>query len=216
MVKRTTMPKRIEKAIFQQFGSQCPFCGEADVSALEIHHIERYAEEKKHELENLIIACANCHRRIEAGEITKSVVYRKKIDATSGKVRPSGNMIHLENSTNTGVIANKIVSRSVRVTQAPPAGTIASDRDARNYVKHLIDRYHQFKEADVGKDRMNYAVFYAAIKRQFGARWDHIALDKFDRVVSYICDRIEKTVLGRNRKDQGQQNYSSFDEFIQR
>lgn len=216
MVTRTTMPKRIEKAIFQQFASQCAFCDESDVSALQMHHIEPYAEDAKHELENLILVCANCHGRIEAGEIPKPAVYRKKMAALSGKARLSGNLIHLENSTNTGVIANKIVSRSVRVTQAPPAGTIASDRDARNYVKHLIDRYHEFKEAGVRKNGMNYAVFYAAIKGKFGAKWDSLALDKFDRVVEYICERIDKTVLGRNRKAQGQKNYSSFDEFIQR
>lgn len=180
------------------------------------HHIKYYAEEQKHEFNNLILVCANCHERIHAGEILTSVVYQKKIDATSGKRHPSGNVIHLENSTNTGVIANKVVSRSVRVTQAPPAGTIASDREARNYVKYLIDRYHEFKATDVGKENMNYAVFYGAIKRKFGAKWDHIALDKLDQVISYICDRIDKTALGRNRKAQGQKNYSIFREFIQR
>ena len=58
MASRSTLPRRLEKAVFQQFGSQCAFCDETAVSALEIHHIEPYAEVRAHEIENLILVCA--------------------------------------------------------------------------------------------------------------------------------------------------------------
>lgn len=55
-----------------------------------------------------------------------------------------------------------------------PSGTIASSAIHRNYTKYLIDRYHDFKKANAGKAKMNYVIFYEAIKRGFGAKWDHI------------------------------------------
>ena len=37
--KRKKLPTRTTKLIFQESKSQCSFCDEAEVSALEIHHI---------------------------------------------------------------------------------------------------------------------------------------------------------------------------------
>ena len=38
-----------------------------------------------------------------------------------------------------------------------------------NYVKHLIDRYNEYKEGDVGKSKMNYAAIWGIIKKEFKA-----------------------------------------------
>lgn len=94
-----------------------------------------------------------------------------------------------------------------------PSGTIASSAIHRNYTKYLIDRYHDFKKANTGKAKMNYVIFYEAIKRGFGAKWDHIQLTRFELVVSYIQQRIEQTVLGKINKANGKKSYSSFTEY---
>lgn len=219
MTNRPTLPRRVEKAVFQQFGSQCAFCDETAVSALEIHHIEPYAEVKVHEIENLILVCANCHGRIEAGEIPKAAVYRRKLQAASSGPSPvlsSGNSIRLENSDNSGIVANQLTIKTggrKRVSISPPGGTIASHRDSRNYLKYLIDRYHEFKRAELGP-AMRYPVFYKAIKREFGAKWDHVPLERFDELVVFVQTRIDNTVLGRNQRAKGAQRYRSFEEYL--
>lgn len=220
MAIRPDIPKRIQKVVFQQFGSRCAFCGETEVSTLEIHHIEPYAEVKAHEEENLILVCGNCHSRINAGEILKAAVYRKKVEASSGRLRHAAapaNVISLENSSNTGVIANQLTitakGRS-KVKVAAPLGTIASNYDQRNYIKELIDRYHEFKRAEVGSAKMNYAIFYGAIKRKFGAKWDYISSNRFEEVACFIQCRIDRTILGKTQKSRGVNNYSTFDEYM--
>lgn len=220
MATRPDIPKRIQKTVFQQFGARCAFCSESEISTLEIHHIEPYAEIKAHEEENLILVCGNCHSRINAGEIPKAAVYRRKVEASSGKLRHAtlpANMISLENSSNTGVIANQLTittkGRSkVKVVALP--GTIGSNRDHRNYIKYLIDRYHEFKRTEVGSADMNYATFYGAIKREFGAKWDYIASDRFENVACFIHSRIDRTILGKTQKSRGVKNYSTFDEYM--
>ena len=221
MANRSPLPKRLEKAVFQQFGSQCAFCEENDVAALQIHHIEPYAEVNKHEIENLILVCANCHGRIDAGEIPKAAVYKRKHQAVSVSSLPRrspGNSIRLENSCNSGVIANQLtikIGGRHRISVSAPSGTIASHRDSRNYVKYLIDRYHEFKLAELGL-AMKYPVFYGAIKRAFGAKWDHVPLERFEELVSFIQARIDKTLLGKNQRAKGTERYRSFEGYMEK
>jgi hypothetical protein len=222
MSRRPALPKRVEKAVFQQFDSRCPFCEESDISALQVHHIEPYAEVKAHAIENLILVCANCHGRIDAGEIPLAAVCRAKAKAASGSPpsrRPRGDTIILDHSHNNGIVANQVTIKTPtrRGVAAPaPSGTIASDRDSRNYVKYLIDRYHTFKRAEIGADAMRHAVFYAAIKRSFGAKWDHVPLERCDELAAFIQGRIDKTVLGRNKKADGLPRYRSFEAYLEK
>lgn len=222
MAARSSLPRRLEKAVFQQFGSQCAFCQEKAIPALQVHHIEPYAEVKEHEIENLILVCANCHGRIEAGEIPKAAVYRRKLQAVSVRPPPSkssGNSIRLESSENSGVIANQLtikIGNRKGVSVSAPSGTIASHRDSRNYVKYLIDRYHEFKRSEVGSESIKYPIFYAAIKREFGAKWDHIPLERFEELVTFIQARIDKTVVGKNQKAKGLARYRSFRAYIEK
>ena len=219
-MKRKALPRKLEKEIFQQFGSQCPFCGETDVNTLQVHHIMPHAEVQAHHVENLLLTCANCHQKIENGAITQREVYEAKFKAEGAcksghkqKQMDSGNVLSF-NGTNTGVVANtvnvKTTSRSVK--QGPIPGTIGAELELRNYTKHLITRYHEFKKAEVGKGRMRHAVLYESIKRKFGAKWDHIPAGSFDKLVAYLQGRIDGTRLGKTRKANGQKNYSSFEE----
>lgn len=125
-----------------------------------------------------------------------------------------GNVVNFSGGSSYGYIANKIEVKNQKkqVRIEAPLGTIASSAIHRNYTKYLIDRYHEFKKADVGKAKMNYTVFYGAMKREFGAKWDHVQLSRFELVVPYIQQRIERTVLGKNNKANGKKSYSTFAE----
>lgn len=98
-----------------------------------------------------------------------------------------------------------------------PEGCIGHDVTKANYIGYLIDRYHAYKEADVGKTNMNYAIFPSSIKRHFFIGKTrtiyNIPLEKFEEVCSFIKKRIDGTILGKN-KGKTQRNYSSFEEYI--
>lgn len=219
------IPERIKKKIYQEANMTCPNCGERDVSTFEIHHIQPFSEVRKHEEKNLILLCSNCHANATAGELSEIEVLRLKLELMAGSLKtPSkkepivSNVISLESVRNQGVIANNVTVKgsSAKVTQLPTPDSIASSLTHRNYAKYLIDRYHSFKVAEVGKNGMKYAVFYGSIKRKFGAKWDSIPLDRFCELSEYIQKRIDKTVLGKSHKSQGLKSYSSYEEYLRK
>lgn len=220
MTKRKALPRKLEKEIYQQFGSKCPFCDETDVNTLQVHHIIAHAEAQEHHVENLLLTCANCHQKIENGEIPARNVYAAKFRAEQGDVKPRrakpagrGNTLSFS-GTNAGIVANTInfSSKPGATKQGPISGTVGSDLTQRNYAKYLIDRYHEFKMADIGKESMNYAILYGGIKREFGAKWDNLPIHAFIALVEYLQKRIDSTRLGKVQKSRGVRNYSSFDE----
>jgi hypothetical protein len=125
--------------------------------------------------------------------------------------------LNFTGGVNTGTIANEVHfhGQKSRTPALSTAGSIGADTIKRNYLKHLIDRYHDFAKAEK-RQAYRYAVFYQAIKVRYGAKWDSIPLHLFENVCTYVQIRIDKTVLGRNRKAHGQVNYSSFIEYFEK
>ena len=226
-MKRRAIPEIAKKRLFQEAGSKCPNCQEADVSALQIHHIRPLAQGGGDDEGNLIVLCSNCHSKVTAGEISENDILRLKISLmktkTSSYSQGNGNIINFPGGINRGIIASELKTNKLEINSGnrkikmnPPAGSIASSLHHKNYIKHLIDRYHQFKKAEIGKEEMKYFVFYNAIKRKFGAKWDMIELDKFDPLSAYIKERIDKTILGKKMKADNRRRYSTFEEFIEK
>ena len=108
--------------------------------------------------------------------------------------------------------------RSVRPTEYPD-GSIGRDLLKRNYVKYLVEHYHRFREADSGfgrvSGRFSYAVIFKNIEREFKAPTYFIPESRFQRLVDYLQDRIDKTILGKRNRGREIPNYLSFDEFAQ-
>lgn len=220
MAARKALPKRLEKEIYQQFGSKCPFCGETDVSTLQVHHVAPHAAVREHRAENLLLTCANCHQKIEDSRISARDVHHAKFSAEQSIVlaNPAASTKSQNSVTftgqNHGIVANTVsISASTRKLKIAPAqGTIGAELEMRNYAKYLIDRYHKYKEADVGKDNVRYPVLYGTIKREFGADWDKLSVTRFQALVDLLQHRIDGTKLGRNHKSKSQKRYSSFEE----
>lgn len=225
---RKHIPPVIKRKIAQESHSACPFCGEDDVATAQFHHIKPLAAGGTDLPENLIYLCANCHSKVDRGKIPPSEVLRVKRMLTSGRHPYAGgsaasNVINADftKSVNSGVVANRIEKVEIKTTRKsvavnPPTGSIASSLSHRNYAKHLIDRYHEFKKIEVGQESMNYALFYQQIKRRFGAKWDMIPLQLFDELVIFTQSRIDRTKHGRIQKAQGKINYSGFDEYLEK
>lgn len=191
------------------------------MDALEIHHIHSRADGGSNEPENLFLVCSNCHSKITGGSISVHEVYRAKMKLRSRakgiRESPSpSNVIRFDRSINTGIVANNLrISTSAKsLKMQPPAGTIAADRDRRNYIKHLIDRYNEFKKADVNVKDFHYSVIYRIIKREFKCNWDCVPIEKFPNLAEYLQRRIDGTILGKNRRSKSQRNYSSFEEYL--
>jgi hypothetical protein len=218
--KTKDISSRTKKQVIQEAGGNCGFCGESDVATLEFHHIRGKNVPDPHAPENLIYVCRNCHGKITAGLISEAdVVLQKRILKYQGspgrKATDMAHIVSVKGSINTGTIANEVHfhgKTNRKITIPPPADAIGGDTIKRNYLKHLIDRYHEFAKAEKGENYI-YPIFYQAIKRRYGSNWDRIPLHLFEDACAYVQDRIDKTILGRNRKAGRQSNYSVFSEY---
>lgn len=63
------------KKAFRSYSHRCAICGLEEDCCLEVHHIDK--NKNNDELSNLIIVCANCHRRIHRGGYIVSEMDKK-------------------------------------------------------------------------------------------------------------------------------------------
>lgn len=75
---RQTLPRALEKKLYQEAGSMCPACGEANVKTLTVHHIVPYALTRQHDPASLIVLCSNCHAKAGRREITEDDLFAIK------------------------------------------------------------------------------------------------------------------------------------------
>ena len=98
-----------------------------------------------------------------------------------------------------------------------PAGAIGSDLLQRNYVKYLVERYHRFREADSrfggSPARFSYAVIFKNIEREFKAPTYFIPQARFEDLVEYLQQRIDRTILGKRNRAREIRNYDTPREF---
>ena len=109
--------------------------------------------------------------------------------------------------------------RSSRPTEYP-VGSIGSDLLQRNYVRYLVQRYNHFREADssFGRSptRFNYAVIFKNIEREFKASTYLIPQTRFNQLVEYLQQRIDRTILGQSNRKRMTPNYGVSEEFAAR
>lgn len=133
-----------------------------------------------------------------------------------GNGRVDSYTVYAANNKNS-VIGNNITIKTpkkLNVKKGPIQDTIGSNTYMKNYAKHLIDRYHEFKKADADakNEKMKYSLIYDAIKREIGFKWDETPSGRFEDLCTYLQKRIDNTILGKNRKARGMKNYSSYEE----
>lgn len=155
-------------------------------------------------------------RIIESRNIEDEIIKFAEQVRTKIKNENASNVVNFTGGLNHGVVANKVELKNTKkqVKVEAPQGTVASSLPHRNYSKYLIDRYHEFKKAEVGKSAMNYRIFYDTINRKFGAKWDMVPLGRFGELTAYIQERIDRTILGKNNKSKNIKSYSSFEEYV--
>ncbi|HEX5870311.1 MAG TPA: HNH endonuclease [Longimicrobium sp.] len=221
------LSKVTEKLVYQEASSRCSFCDVDDIRLLEIHHIEPRSKGGSNELSNLILVCRNCHARVESGLITNSELMRKKqelrvIPLFPRGVSPVTNSLVVEGNVNSSIVGNSItiIGGGKKLPQmAPPPGTIGADLERKNYIEHLIGRYHKFRKIDPHYGRTgtyDYAVIRGQIKDKFKASTSLVPLSRFDDLVRFLQAKIDQTIQGKRNRSEGIKNYSSFDDYVRK
>jgi len=223
--KRTRIPKenKVRSELQKEIGSVCPFCDNDDVGHFEVHHID--GNPSNNELNNLLLVCPTCHSKITKEDISLDEVINKKISFMNRDIKklvtPSTQINTFNAPINKSIIGNnnKITIKNFRKSQKQkyPEGCIGFDNIKANYIGHLITRYHEYQEYQLGKEKMNYAIFPSKLKSEFKVGKSrtiyHVPIGRFDELSQYIQKRIDATILGRIRKSKSQKNYSTFEEY---
>ncbi|WP_081380638.1 HNH endonuclease [Rhodovulum sulfidophilum] len=86
-MSRPSVPASLKRRLFEEAGYRCAIPTCRATSALQMEHIEDWAKVQKHEFENMIVLCANCHARVTTGEIRKDAVraYKRNLAIINGR-----------------------------------------------------------------------------------------------------------------------------------
>lgn len=220
---RIKIPKenKIRAELQKENGSTCPFCENEDVGHFQIHHIDD--DPSNNVVNNLILICPNCHSKITKGDISLSKVYKRKIDLVT-KVpdlkTQTAKILNFNSKVKDSVFGdhNKISIHQPKkvVKQKYPEGCIGFDSAKANYVGHLIERYNEYKEYEVGKGNVERGIFGSHLKKRYKIAPTrtiyNLPIERFDELVLYIQSRIANTKLARV-KGKSHKNYSTFAEF---
>lgn len=217
---RKSIPQKTKSLLQQEINSQCPICDDQNVDHFEIHHIDENPENNSPD--NLLMLCPICHSKITKGDISEEEVKQIKtylmIKAKGKSSAKSSNTINIKGNVSNSTVANSISAQTiVYKSRSKPKmefadGAIGKKAELKNYVKHLIDRYNEYKEGDVGKSKMNYAAIWGIIKKEFKASAYQVPEAQFEALCLFLQHRIDNTKQGRINRGKGFKNYSTFDE----
>lgn len=84
---RPAVPASLKRRLFSEAGYRCavPTC--RGTSALQMEHIEEWAQVREHAFDNMIILCATCHARVTSKEISKDAIrqYKANLAVVNGR-----------------------------------------------------------------------------------------------------------------------------------
>ncbi|MDR6546545.1 hypothetical protein J2810_002604 [Chryseobacterium rhizosphaerae] len=219
--KRIPKESKVRAELQKEINSCCPFCSNDDVGHFEIHHIDE--NPSNNEIKNLILLCPLCHSKITKGDISNFDVLKRKFELVTTPLnidKQDKNSINFNAKVGNAIIGdnNKVtIKKPAKMPKAKyPEGCIGYDTTKANYIGHLIKRYNEYKEYEIGKDGMNYGAFGAVLKREFKIAPTrtiyNVPIERFEELSFYIQGRIDKTKLARV-KGREHKNYSTFEEY---
>lgn len=221
---RKTIPQKMKMLLQREIASTCPFCDSSDVDHFHFHHIDENSENDN--ISNLLMLCPTCHSKITKGDINRAEVETKKEEVSNQAVKEDkgmGKVINFNAKVGNAVVGdnNKVtlnVTKNVKKSKYPD-GCIGSVNEKANYISYLISRYHEYKEWEVGKENMNYAIFQSGLKKKYKLGKTrtlyHVPEPKFEELAAHIQVRIDGTILANVNRSKGQpKNYATFEEYL--
>lgn len=193
---------------------------------------------ERHEYANLVLLCSRHSKLIDSAPKTYTVDVLREMkemhERTSGSIELSQSdalkaeallkdyraiyiaagghvMVNSPGSVQATTVTIKTTKRWVKSVPAP--GSLGSDVVRRNYVKYLIDRYKEFASKQTGRTKFRHAAIYSRIKEEFKADWDRMPLTRFEDLIEFLHNRINRTQIGSINRSKGFKNYSTFDEY---
>lgn len=221
---RKPIPAKLRAALQQEIGSACPICTNTDVGHFDVHHIDENPE--NNEPSNLLMLCKGCHSKITKGEISATEakgIKRTLVNIGAVRAQPMPTQTYnFHGSIGNAVIGsgNTINNNQPRKTtkQKYPPGCIGHNAVQANYVSYLIDRFHEYKEWEVGKENMRWGLFPSQLKKKFKVGTQRTIYNlpdtRFDELCIEIQRRIEGTKFGRMKKG-SQRLFSSFEQYLE-
>jgi hypothetical protein len=224
-MNRKTVPQKTKMLLQKEAESKCPLCSSDDVDHFQFHHIDENPE--NNDPANLLMLCPTCHSKITKGDIERSEVEKTKRrlgvkKQVGGTIM--GDVINFNDKVGSAVVGdnNKVTVNVNQQTKKSkyPAGSLGANNDKTNYISYLITRYHEYKEWEVGKEKMNYAIFQSGLKKKYKIGKTrtlyNIPEAKFEELATEVQKRIDGTVLANKKRSKDQmKNYLSYDEYIE-
>lgn len=221
---RSKIPSLLQKQVFQEAASCCAFCNQAEVAALEIHHIDE--QPSNNTLENLLLVCSTCHSKITYGVISEADVRMQKriiqFQAKGNGIIPDSvtQNVNVAHTHNEGIIANVVNIKGKKTPRMNyPVESIGADTIKKSYIDYLYGKYIEYRKADTSFGAYDHArkfhpgELHRTIQSMFNAKTFFVHVNRFDALVDYIKERIDRTILGRRNTSKGIANYRSFEKF---
>ena len=178
-------------------------------------------------LENLLLVCSACHSKITYGVISEADVrLQKRIIQSQAKTNKMTaetaphQTVSVSNTHNEGIIANVVNMKGKKSPRMNyPPDSVGADTVKRNYIHYLYDRYYECRKADISFGAYEHAQKFSpselhrTIRAKFKARTFFVHINRFDDLVDYMKERIDRTILGRRNVSNGVPNYDSYAEF---
>lgn len=201
----------------------------------------KQTDEERNSFSNLVLMCGNHHDKIDNEPKLYTADVLREIKENHEKkgrieIQPEDSIFanvllndyrQINITNNSGnVIVNSpgaIQAKTVHLNTIkknlkvmPPNGTISGDLRMIGYVRHLVKRYHEFAGGDTTrKGNFSYAALYKNIEKNFGVKWDFVPIVRFDELVDYLQQRINKTRQACINKGKGYKSFSSYEEFCE-
>jgi len=80
-VKKSERLKKIDKKQVKHTAGRCRLCGNPSYEVLDVHRINYNSEYKKYSLDNTVVLCSNCHRKVHD---EKTIVIDRWYASTAG------------------------------------------------------------------------------------------------------------------------------------
>jgi hypothetical protein len=225
-VPRKKPSKAIEHQIREECGQACanPSCREWSTATHELHHID--GDRSNTVGTNLVLLCANCHNKQQAGVISEADMMMWKRMGVAGALpppkgaRPEGKVVMRDNY---GLAAETVNIREFKVVGAAIAkgrrsitpGLIEADPDMRTYAGYLVKRYIEWRIKGGTVDKRHFAPgsAHGILGEGFGSPSSVFLIPqtRFHEWVAQAQAKIDRTVFGKNNKNR---NYHTWVEHL--
>lgn len=214
-MKNRDIPKAMRRWVLMECGHVCAVCGSE--AGVEIHHLEPFAKVNRHDFNNLIALCPNCHHRADRGDIDRLALleYKKKPyikrrgtrskspePAIQQSVSGQGNVAIAQVTGGTITIKHEARSRKRVKAPLPEPNTIAYYPLMKERLHERINQLAEYRlrhnfYGDRSQSRVRGKIF-KDFNREFEIeQFQHLKVDDFDKSFNWVEAKIRNTRYGR-------------------